>query len=298
MAGGWSRRVDLSRSPARDIAPTVSPDGKRIAFASDRGGRARLDVVGSGGGAATAVSRALFPVGASDGLIAQIAWSPSSRQLAIAASGSNAPPVLYVGGLDGRGRVVRRGTVIDGPAWSPDGRLVVFTTGVGPSGNRNETRVVDRDGAAAWRVGGNQVRHPAWSARGRLAVDVGSRTIRVYREDGRRLSSFPGRGFAWSPSGDRLASMNGVRLELRRGGTDRPTLSVPLLTPSQIFRPDAQNGVAWFGSSRVGVATGDGWIVGTSRPAGRRGCPARSSGRPPRTARGRPGKRPRPEASR
>ena len=39
------RRVDLSRSPARDLAPAVSPDGRLVAFSSNRGGKLALYTV-------------------------------------------------------------------------------------------------------------------------------------------------------------------------------------------------------------------------------------------------------------
>jgi hypothetical protein len=55
---------------------------------------------------------------------------------------------------------------------------------------------------------------PAWSARGRLAV-VSDEHVRVLSEHGKPLSSFPGRAFAWSPHGDRVASLAGQTLTVR-----------------------------------------------------------------------------------
>src|SRR5947209_18285357 len=43
------RRVDLSKSPYQDIAPSVSPDGKHVVFFSDRGGKAHAYEVGIDG---------------------------------------------------------------------------------------------------------------------------------------------------------------------------------------------------------------------------------------------------------
>jgi WD40-like Beta Propeller Repeat len=50
MRGDGSGERRLTRSEARDIAPSGSPDGRRIAFASDRGGRFEVYVINAGGG--------------------------------------------------------------------------------------------------------------------------------------------------------------------------------------------------------------------------------------------------------
>src|SRR5581483_9765012 len=76
------RVSDLSRSPAADTAPAVSPNGSRVAFASVRGGRLRIYVTGTDGSDLHALSPALATVGPHDGPTAVISWAPDSRRLA------------------------------------------------------------------------------------------------------------------------------------------------------------------------------------------------------------------------
>ena len=251
------RRTNLTRSAARDVSPVVSPDGRWVAFASDRGGYAALYIVGLDGRGLRRLSPRLFRVGPGSGLAAQIAWSPNGRRIAVAASGAAPGQVLYVGDLDGRGQLITR-DVVASPTWSPDGRLIAFSTGLA-AGNLNAVRIVTPTGATAWRVRGTGLRHQAWSRTGRLAISAAERSIRVYDEQGRLLTSFPGQAFAWSPDGDRLANMNGNRLEVRPGGSGRPVLSVPALKPNQVFSQGSENAVEWVGDTHVGIATDAGW---------------------------------------
>ncbi|HKC77028.1 MAG TPA: hypothetical protein VKB70_01450, partial [Gaiellaceae bacterium] len=43
------RQIDLSRSPYQDTSPVVSPDGRRVAFVSDRSGAQGVYQVGIDG---------------------------------------------------------------------------------------------------------------------------------------------------------------------------------------------------------------------------------------------------------
>ena len=68
------RQIDVSRSGADDAFPVVSPDGRRVAFVSDRArGATNLYVVGTDGNGLDRVSSAL-PTGQS--WLGQVAWSP------------------------------------------------------------------------------------------------------------------------------------------------------------------------------------------------------------------------------
>ena len=75
-------RIDLSRSPAADIAPAVSPNGKWVAFLSDRGGYAALYVVGIGGRPLRRLSPLLVRVFRGDGLEGRVVWSPDGSEIA------------------------------------------------------------------------------------------------------------------------------------------------------------------------------------------------------------------------
>src|SRR5437763_5615065 len=54
------QRVDLSQSPAQDVGPVVSPDGKLVAFASNRGAHAGLYTVAIDGTGLQRVSPLFF----------------------------------------------------------------------------------------------------------------------------------------------------------------------------------------------------------------------------------------------
>src|SRR4051812_24897825 len=88
--------TNLSRSPAADTSPAGSPDGKRVAFASARGGRVRIFVVGTDGKGLHPVSPPLASIGPHDGSVTSISWAPDSRRLAAVVSVGGGQPSLYV----------------------------------------------------------------------------------------------------------------------------------------------------------------------------------------------------------
>jgi Tol biopolymer transport system component len=110
-------------STRQDFAPQYSPDGKRIAFVSDRNGVNGIwvsDVEGSN--AVELFSRA----GAECG---QVVWSPDAQRLAID-SNVEGNFDIYVMGASG-GRPMRLTTDSAGdisPSWSGDGNWVYFTS--------------------------------------------------------------------------------------------------------------------------------------------------------------------------
>ncbi|MHB8912184.1 MAG: amidohydrolase family protein [Lysobacter sp.] len=73
IGGGSATRV--TTGPAWDVQPRFSPDGKALAFTSDRGGGNNLWRVGTDGGNATAVSAEDFR------LLNNPAWTPDGRFL-------------------------------------------------------------------------------------------------------------------------------------------------------------------------------------------------------------------------
>lgn len=162
------RRINLTASPADDVAPAVSPDGRQVAFASDRGGRCQprgscvdLYVVGSDGRDLRRVASALPPTIPFDG---QIAWSPDGKRLTYA-SGSGAVYVITVGRT--QQLVARRS---GGPSWSADGRVIALVTG---DWRRKHVVVVTPGGRRVWRArgtGSGPAGRPEWSPTGRIAV--------------------------------------------------------------------------------------------------------------------------------
>jgi Tol biopolymer transport system component len=202
--GLGGRLVDLSRNPFMDTHPLVSPDGRQVAFLSDRGvvGESfRVWTVGIDGRGVRPASGVL-----SAGQWPQLAWAPDSRRLAVVVQISQSPfrMGLYVVQLGRAQRLVFRAETIVDPGWSADGH-VVTVRGVG------KVIALSPAGAQLWSVFGDRY---AWSSGGTIAVS-GAGVIRTYAERGARLASFRGRSFAWSPHGERLAVVTRKGLELR-----------------------------------------------------------------------------------
>lgn len=107
------------------------------------------------------------------------------------------------------------------PAWSPDGRRIVFSGEV--DGNR-DLYVVERDGSGLRRLtsGPKLDREPVWSTRGEIAFVRGRVLYRV-RADGSGLKRLDraGRTPDWSPDGRRLVFSHARRLfQMRHDGRD------------------------------------------------------------------------------
>jgi dipeptidyl aminopeptidase/acylaminoacyl peptidase len=132
-AGGSPRVVYSEEDPlfwsldflAPDVLP--SPDGRRLAFVSDRDGWDHLYVVASDGGPAVQLTRGTIEV-------RNPAWSGDGTRIAFDASEPDDPGVrhVWVATLAPDARSARlsrvtqgRGTSI-GPQWSADGRSVVY----------------------------------------------------------------------------------------------------------------------------------------------------------------------------
>ncbi len=127
----WSRRGEetlerLTHDDYDDVDPAVSPDGRWVAFASDRGemgGRYALFRLPLAGGASERVS---WPPSGDD---RQPAWSPDGRWLAFRSTRGGTSD-LWVRPVDGP-REARRVTRLLGPAtdpdWTRDGGGLLFT---------------------------------------------------------------------------------------------------------------------------------------------------------------------------
>ncbi|HEX5732492.1 MAG TPA: S9 family peptidase [Blastocatellia bacterium] len=136
----------ITRSPKRDDQPRWSPDSRRLAFISDRDGKAQLYVISIEGGEAEKITDSPTAVQGFD-------WSPDSRRIAFISSDPLAEArekekkdgfdqivvdadyqyarisVVEVGSVELRKPVViTTGSFhVSELAWSPDGRVIAFT---------------------------------------------------------------------------------------------------------------------------------------------------------------------------
>ncbi len=187
--------TNLTHSPWQETQPVVSPNGKLIAFLSDRDGGG-VWTVGIDSRDLRLVSAKGFPSQYSVGL----AWSPDSRMLAYTTGGAASnQETLWVTGVG----AITRAQFLNTPQWSPDGRLLTiarneYVDGFTPSGKR------------AWTVASGSS-PTGWSARGLFATGAHDGRVRVVDEGGILRFSVPATSGAWSPNGAELAVATGGR---------------------------------------------------------------------------------------
>jgi Tol biopolymer transport system component len=187
---------------------TLSRNGQRVAFASDR--------ASPGDGYAIYGAR----LGAKPRRVTHSAhnetWpalSPDGSRIVFARSklGATARQRLFVVNADGSGlRLLTKGDDRD-PSWSPDGETIAFTRGEGPVSVFGSVYAVDTDGSNL-RVLVRDAQDPAWSPDGSkiafvrdleaaVAVfDLKSKSITRVIRSKRVSASQP----AWSPDGTRI----------------------------------------------------------------------------------------------
>ena len=228
MNADGSDQRQLTTDPAQDGWPRWSPDGKQMAFQSNRNGALNIYVADVLGGSQI-----------DDGAPQQLttgkpgrdswepAWSPDGKQLAFSAQQA-AGSEIFLMNPDGTGRQrLTENRAIDGsPAWSPDGRQIAFFSSrdavpaqgdaVPDQGGNWEIYVMDADGSHVLRLTDQpgQDHSPAWSPDGARIAFVserdGNEEIYLMNPDGtslQRLTHNEAEDWypAWSPDGKRIA---------------------------------------------------------------------------------------------
>jgi Tol biopolymer transport system component len=217
MNADGSDQRNLSRAPGPDGDQVWSPDGRRIAFLSRRDGKQEIYVVNADGIGLRNLTRNPEHDFAP-------AWSPDGRKIVFTRSRDyfqRANVELYVINADGsgqrrlthtRGRHDGNPVWSGGAVWSPDWRMLAFTT---KRDGDFDVYVMNADGRGQRNLTRNPARDffYAWLPDGRIAFASdrdGKQEIYVMSADGsslRNLTREWGLGIlpVWSPSGGKVA---------------------------------------------------------------------------------------------
>ena len=223
VAGGTP--VNLTNHSALDGSSAWSPDGQRIAFASNRGGPVELYLMNADGSGVTRLAGNLAGAG-------RPAWAPDGSRVAFNCLIESGNGDICTVTADGS-TVTRLTTTPrrdSDAAWSPDGSTIAFATErydtVTLSGDGSswflgaEIALMNPDGSGVRPLNSGPAEYPAWSPDGaRIAFDITVYSmypvapivnVAVMNTDGTgAITVAAGRGgsAAWRPAGGNLSPM-------------------------------------------------------------------------------------------
>jgi Tol biopolymer transport system component len=229
-SGGGLRQ--LTDSAAWDFDPSWSPDGRRIAFRSERDGNPEIYVMSSDGSGERNLSHNTGADWGPD-------WAPTDDTVAFNSNrGDSYLMQLALGDVDREHTTSVRSLYVEYPSWSPDGSQVAFMSPT-PYGTENyEIYVMNVDGSDVRRLTRSPGSDgwPAWSPDGNAIVfsstrddceyaptqhckrtgDIGPfHDLWIMKPDGseqRRLTEQFAQFAAWSPDGRYIVFAPGLNV--------------------------------------------------------------------------------------
>jgi TolB protein len=174
LSGGPAQIV--AASDAVDMTPAVSPDSKKVAFASSRAGNMDIyiaDIDGSN-------LQRLTDHWAID---SSPCWSPDGAKIAFSSSRTGTPQI-YIMDADGSGerRITYEGNYNDGAVWSPDGTMIAYSARR-PDNRSFDVRIHDLTTNDTYYVTNDAANDedPSWSPDGRWLAFASNRDKSVYQ---------------------------------------------------------------------------------------------------------------------
>ena len=203
-----STLVRLTNNNAIDAGPVWSPDGKKIAFFSNRDGKNEIYVMDADGSNVQRLTNNL-----SDDTGPK--WSPDGRKI-LFETDRDGNREAYVMDADGSNQTrLTRNNAVDSPSsWSPDGSKIAFASN---RDNNFEIYIMNADGTGVQRIVDDPEfdAEPKWSPDGRKILFVTGRSgnfdLYEMNPDGtgqRNLTASSGAGDrigSWSPDGKTIA---------------------------------------------------------------------------------------------
>lgn len=193
------------------IQPAWSPDGQRIAFATNRDGNFEIYVMEADGSRQHRLTR-------NPGEDVLPTWSPDGTRVAFSSDRANSGQGdIYVMSANGAAprRLTESPAYDAGAAWSPDGTKIVFTSDRDAVGENGEIYMMDADGSGETRLTRDPAydSDPTWSPDGTRIAFVRTRDadseIYVMHADGTGQVQLTDNDVddacpAWSPDGRQL----------------------------------------------------------------------------------------------
>jgi eukaryotic-like serine/threonine-protein kinase len=257
--GDGAYPLRLTQNPGDDQFARVSPDGRRIAFSSNRDGKPEIYVMNADGSGTP--QRLTFNTVEDKAP----SWSPDGRRIAfdnVRVTGVESD--IYVMDADGSNQInLSNAQGYDSrAAWSPDGRRIAFASNRGGGATAFDIYVMNADGSNVTRLTSDPEFEvdPNWSPDGsRIAFTrmtrQGSFEIFVMNADGSNainLSNNPASDGAplWSPDG-RLIAFSSARATSNRAAEDIYVMNADGSNPRRVTNNSANDiETSWMPDSR------------------------------------------------